>query len=469
MAHQVATNRRAAVLSTAQSTNLFCYELNKSGVASVFGLPSIKAMKQIFGFMLMLASTVYSVAASEPVFETNAQFEASQNARGEGLAAFRAGDHKAALAKMEQALLLRPGNTLILGYIAYLAAETGNLARAAEAATLFASAGQSPGRGIQGKLAEKLSAEVWAGIKEMFDANVAPKGRAAVHTSVAADVKLIEGIAVAPDGRTFVSSVVSGGIYSVSGESYSLLVSAKAHAMGSFFGITYNASHNSIFATYARVEQTPGHIAGEGTTGVAEFDAGTGALINNWVLEGSTNDHQIADILITHDHKIYVSDATGKAVYAIDSDKLMKLFDLPQSMSPQGIAELGGVLYMADWGRGIWRLDRNTNTATLLGRDRKTNLIGIDGLAARDGKLIAIQNGSNPHKVVAITLSTDGLSVAKLEVLAQSLSGFDEPTLGVSTPSGYYFVSGSQWPKFGKGGAVNEGAALNPTTVLKLQ
>jgi len=425
-------------------------------------------MKQIFGFMLALMLAAHSSAANDIIFETNAQFEASQKARAEGLAAFRAGNHTVALVKMEEALSHRPGNTLILGYTAYLAAETGDLTRAQEAANLYAAAGQAPGGGIQRKLTEKLDAGIWADLKEKFDTNIAPKGDALVHATVSADVKLVEGITVAPDGRTFVSSVVSGGIYSVNGNGNTLLVSASTHKMGSFFGIAFDTSHNSLFAAYARVEQTPDTVAGEGTTGVAEFDAATGVLLHNWVLNGSTDEHQIADLLITHDHSVYASDATGRAVYRIDDTKLMKAFDLPASMSPQGLAELDGELYLADYGRGIWHLNTATGAATLLGRQAETNLVGFDGLTARGGRLIAIQNGSNPHKIVALTLSADRKSVTKLTVLAQSLPGFDEPTLGVSTASGYYFVAGSQWPKFGKGGELKDDATIKPTTVLIL-
>lgn len=426
-------------------------------------------MKQIFGLMLVLMFTAHPAAANDIIFETNTQFETSQKGRGEGLAAFRAGDTVLALAKMEEALTHRPGNTLILGYVAYLAAETGYLDRAADAAHQFAAAGQAPGAGIQGALAAKLDPDVWTAIKTKFDANVAARGNTSTHATISTDIKLVEGITIAPDGRTFISSVVSGGIYSVNGSDSTLLIKAKPHEMGSFFGIAYDALHNSIFATYARVDQTPDVAAGEGTTGVAEFNASTGALINNWVLDGATDRHQIADLVIAEGHKIYVSDATGKAVYQIDGDKLVKAFDLPQSMSPQGLAELNGSLYMADWGRGIWRLDRAIGTAELLGRRAQNNLIGIDGLAAQNGKLVGVQNGSNPHKIITVTLSGDGKSVADIEVLAQSLPGFDEPTLGVSTPSGFYFIGGSQWPKFGPGGVVKKGTILKPTAILKLR
>jgi len=425
-------------------------------------------MKNLTSFMLALMLAAHPVAASDLVFETDAQFEASQKARGEGLAAFRAGEATLALSKMEEALTLRPGNPMILGYVAYLAAETGDLKRAANAARKIAVVGQAPGAGIQKKLSEKLTPDVWAAIKAKFDTNVSSMGKASTHAIVGRGAQLVEGIAMAPDGRTFVSTVVSGGIYKVMNGDSILLVNGRSHGMGSFFGIAFDTLHNSIFATYARVDQTPDLAAGEGTTGVAEFDADSGALKNNWVLDGRTDQHQIADLIIAEGHKIYVSDATGKAVYQIDGKALVKAFDLPNSMSPQGITELDGVLYLADWGRGIWRLDRAARTGQLLGRMAEQYIIGIDGLAVRNGKLIGIQNGSNPHKIIEIALSDDGKSVTEIEILAQSLPGFDEPTLSVSTPSGYYFVAGSQWPKFGKGGEVREGSALNATNILKL-
>lgn len=53
---------------------------------------------------------------------------------------------------------------------------------------------------------------------------------------------------------------------------------------------------------------------------------------------------------------------------------------------------------------------------------------GIDGLYRHDGRLIAIQNGIRPHRVVAFTLSDDGLAITGNRTLASKLPEFDEPT-----------------------------------------
>lgn len=425
-------------------------------------------MKKILGLMLLLSSPAHVSAADDFVLETDDQFVASQKARGEGFTAFRAGDHAAALAKMEEALALRPSNTLLLGYVAFLAAETGNLERAAEAARLYAKAGQAPGAAVQGKLAEKLAPEVWAPIRIVFDANTRSSGAAETYALVPNDVLLVEGVAVSPDGDTFVSSVVSGGLYKVDNNTTTQLVRAADHGMGSFFGIAHDPVHNSLFATFARVDQTPGVTAGDGKTGVAEFDAHTGELKREWVLDGTTDKHQIADLLITHDHRIFVSDATGKAVFQIIDNALVKVADLPHSMSPQGLAELDGVLYLADYGRGVLRLEPSTGTATMMAVPPHINLVGIDGLTFHDGQLIAIQNGGSPHRILGLKPNPSGDRLIEVSVLAQALDKFDEPTLGASNGTNYYFVASSQWPKFGKEGVLKEGRTVNPTVILKL-
>jgi len=425
-------------------------------------------MKKILGIALGILLIAQSVASNDIVIETDAQFYASQKARSEGLAAFRTGNHALALTHMEAALKYRPGNTLLLGYVAFLAAETGNLERAEEATLSLMAAGQTPGTAIQKKLAEKLDENLWEELKTKLNANNRPKGTPLKHATIPNDVHLIEGIAVTADGRTFVSSVVSAGLYTLSDKEASLLASAKAHNMGSFFGIAYSAKNDSLFATYARVEQSPSGPINEGKTGVAEFDAATGVLKNNWALEGSTDEHQIADIIITQNHDIYVSDATGKAVYKINNHALVKAFNLPSAMSPQGLAELNNKLYLADYGRGIWLLDTKDNSVTLVGRPKTSNLSGIDGLTAHRGKLVAIQNGTNPQKIISLTLSKEENTILAINILAQSLPNFDEPTLGTSTVNGYYFVANSQWPKFGKNGTLKEGAVPKPTKLMKL-
>jgi hypothetical protein len=47
-------------------------------------------------------------------------------------------------------------------------------------------------------------------------------------------------------------------------------------------------------------------------------------------------------------------------------------------------------------------------------------LDGIDGLWLQEGELIAIQNGLNPKRIVALALSDDGNHITSMRVLEQA-------------------------------------------------
>lgn len=421
----------------------------------------------IFAATCFLLAGPYGFASAD---NSDAAYAAGQTARAEGIAAFRAGDLTTALTKMEEALSHRPGNAAILSNILYLAAETGNLTRAEEAAYIFAAKGIAPGAPFQAKLKEKLSPEVWAKVEAKFLANSKRIGAADIIASLSTNARLVEGIAVTNTGDLLAATVASGSIYKVAGSKTSspresLLVEGKKHGMASFFGVAYASKSNTLYATYAQIEQSP-QLSEQAVTGLAAFDAETGTLRNNWVLGSEDTNHQIADIVLTPAGEIYVSDAQGKAVYHLGKTGLELAFDLPLSVSPQGLAYKNGMLYLADYGRGIWKLDPETGSASILPAPENSELLGIDGLTNHKGALFAIQNGINPHRI--LKLSIGGSTISDVAVVAQALPGFDEPTLGVSTKDGYYFVASSQWPKYGTGASLREGVTLSPTLIMKL-
>ena len=84
---------------------------------------------------------------------------------------------------------------------------------------------------------------------------------------------------------------------------------------------------------------------------------------------------------------------------------------------------------------------------------------GIDGLYRYRDKLIAIQNGIQPHRVVAFALSDDGLAIDSADVLAMNLPEFDEPTLGTVVGDDFYFVANSHWNRFDRDGNLPDGLA----------
>lgn len=427
-------------------------------------------MKHILGIFLFTCIWASPAVSADIFFETESAYTASQEARNNGVAAFRAGDLKTALIHMEEALSHRPNHPLLLGYVAYLAAETGATGKAHEAAMKYAAMGIAPGDDIRlalkNALGEKLGEKANA-LEEHFQRNLTPKGSAETKFLLPESLALVEGIARDNKGRFFFGTVVSGEIYRMDATGPTKIVDAKQHEFGSFFGMAFHKGR--LFVTFANIEQTPQYIEGEGQTGIARINPDTGAVEHVWTQPGGTEGQQLADIAVTQDGGVFASDAKGKRVYQITGDTLFPLFVHDGFMSPQGLAETAnGHLILADYGRGLWHLDRTSGTVTLVGVPEGVSLHGIDGLVRHGNELIAIQNGVAPHRILGLTLSNDGKSISKVTVKAQALADFDEPTLGVSTPDGFYFIATSQWPKYGKWGAIKEGAEITPTAVMKL-
>jgi len=423
-------------------------------------------MKHILGIFIFAVALASAATADDLFHETEAAYEASQTARNKGVAAFREGDLQTALKHIEEALGHRPNHPLLLGYVAYLAAETGDKEKARHAAARYGALGLSPGNDIRLALRNALGDEARR-LEDRFDANLAPAGSATTKFMLPESLQLVESIARDDMGRFFFGTVVDGGIYRMDAAGPVKIVDTKQHEFGSFFGMT--VAGGSLYATFAHIEQTPGHVEGEGQTGIARIDPDTGEILDVWTLPGGTEDQQLADITVTHDGVIFASDAKGKKVYQITGDTLFPLFAHAGFMSPQGLAETpDGRLIMADYGRGLWHLDRKTGAATLLGAPRDVSLHGIDGLARHGDYLMAIQNGVTPHRILKLTLAADGNSVEQAAVAAKALEAFDEPTLGISAQDGFYFVASSQWPKYGPGGMVREGAEVAPTAIMKL-
>ena len=412
-------------------------------------------------------AAVLALPTGSPMAEDEAAFQASQEARGRGGEAFRAGDLTAALAAMEEALSYRPGHPGLLGNVAYLAAATGDGQRAVEALEAYAALGLVPGGEIRAKAKEAVTPAAWERLEAAFTRNGRAIGMADIDTPLPADLRLVEGIALGPDDTLYVGTVVSGGIYRMDGHEATMIVGAKDHEFGSFFGMTMH--DGSLYATFARVEQTPGYVPGEGQTGLAKINPATGDVLQVWTLPGGTEGQQIADLAVTAAGTIYLSDAQGRKVYRVKGDTLEPAFTHEGFMSPQGIAELPGKgLYLADYGRGIWHLNEKSGEATLLEAPEGSSLLGIDGLVAHKGRLIAIQNGVNPQRIIEVHPGADGIE--SVTVLAQALDGWNEPTLGVSGNAGLYYIAASQWPKYGESGSLRNGAeppSVTPVMVIR--
>lgn len=429
-------------------------------------------MKQTFFALLALAAT-HTVQAQSYITETEEQYARSQEARAEAITAFRAGELDAALEGMLRALSDRPTNVAILGNAIFLAAETGDAGLAENLTRQYLKMSIVPGEGVQAKLEEALPEAIWSDLKAEIERLMTPVGAAEVWREVPTDIQLVEDIADDGSGGFYASSVVSGTITHV--DAYGNVepfLKDQTTKYGSFFGLAYErlARNPYLYATFGWVDQTVGLQKENAQTGVLKIHPTTGEVVRKWVLPGGVEGQQIADIVATGKHGVFATDGQSGKIYKIAGDALKQLPLTVSLRSAQGI-ELAddSSLLVADYGRGLWYIDPETNSARLLAVPDTISLIGMDGLFMHRGRLIAIQNGITPHRIIEIETDRAYETVTGIKVLAQNLPEFDEPTLGISTSNGIMFVASSQWPKFGAGGTVREGATIDPTRIMLIR
>jgi DNA-binding beta-propeller fold protein YncE len=213
------------------------------------------------------------------------------------------------------------------------------------------------------------------------------------------------------------------------------------------------APNGHFWLATAALPETPGVSAElRGKTALVEIDPASDVVVQRIEPPNDSLQHGFGDVGVAPDGTVFVSDAAG-TLYRVRAGQLEAVGAVRSWVSPQGITfgPDGKQLFVADYSRGVFRVDPVTGAATQLAAPRNTTLLGIDGLAYHRGSLIAIQNGIRPYRVVKLRLDAARTHIRSVELLESNHPLFDEPTTGVVVGDRYYFIANSHWPSFANG------------------
>jgi sugar lactone lactonase YvrE len=255
---------------------------------------------------------------------------------------------------------------------------------------------------------------------------------------------IAESIAYDPKSRAFfVSSVRKRKILRV--DASGAVRDFVASEVWGVNGLGVDAKRRILYATsmaHARVEgfdkdKPPGGA-------LFAFDLDSGKRIARY---DAPKDVFVDDLTVAPDGTVYVSNSQGSVLKLADG----ALTTFARGMrSAQGSAFGNGLLYVADYAGAIFAVDPRTGDAAKLTLPDDFAAIGIDGLEFVDGRLLAIQNGVNPNRVVRLTL--DGpLRVKSWEIVDMNREEMDEPTIGVAAKGAFYWIANSQGDRIAKG------------------
>lgn len=302
----------------------------------------------------------------------------------------------------------------------------------------------------------------------------APVGSSATAFTLPEKDLIPEGIAHdAASGAFFVSSVHRRKIVRFASGKVTDLVKEGQHGMYAVLGIALDEPRRSLYACSAAVPEMKGYRDEDrGKAGLFELDAQTGKLRRKVLLDGAVEKHNLNDLVIDAKGEVLVSDPAASTIHSLaPGATALTVFLAPGPLaSPQGLAlsQDEKALYVADYSRGIARVDRATREVTYLTAPPDATLTGIDGLRMYSGALIAIQNGVRPHRVMRLTLTADGAAVQSATVLEMNNPHFNEPTLGVVAGKDFVYIANSQWGSFDKGGAIWPPDRLKEPVILRL-
>ena len=278
-----------------------------------------------------------------------------------------------------------------------------------------------------------------------------------------------EGIAAGPDGELYLGSIRHGDIVRIADDTRRL-IAASDGPHWSVFGMRLAEDGLLWFVSSAIPEFAELEEADAGKTGLYALDTRTGDIVVRAVVPDTGNKQVLGDLVLDGDDTIYLADQADGIIYwySIKSNEFSTLVDRGQLVSPQGLVfdESGSSLYVADYVAGLYRVSLSTGNVERVTPHESTNDYGIDGLYRYKNKLVAIQNGIRPNRVVEFQLSADGSVVIASKILAMNLPEFNDPNLGEIVGDSFLFIANSHWPKFDRDGNLPED--LTGPIVLKI-
>ncbi len=281
---------------------------------------------------------------------------------------------------------------------------------------------------------------------------------------------------VAFDKKTkayFVSSVHQGKILKIDEKRNVREFSTKEDELWSVLGIKIDEKRRLLYAcTTAFPQYINFKKSDEGKSGIFKYNLDTGKLIKKYILSENDKKFVIGDLAIHKNGDVYATDSVSPHIYKIDTktDSLEIFLKSENFSSLQGITfnKNYSELFVADYSKGIFKISLSNKTYKQLKPASNITILGIDGLYFYKNKLIAIQNGTRPNRVVELALDDSQSKIISFKALEANHSDFEDPTLGTIVNNQFYYVANSQWNFFGRDGKLQRDKLKNPV-ILKLR
>lgn len=210
--------------------------------------------------------------------------------------------------------------------------------------------------------------------------------------------------------------------------------------------------------------------ASEGRGALFRFDLDTGNLIRAYWGPGTKGKPVLFnDLVIAPDGDVFATAGPDGIWRVRRGAETIEPFVAPPGSFFNGIAITpdGRTLFAASHFEGPMKIDIATKSQSLLDLAPGVALGGIDGLYVHENSLVAIQNGTDPMRVLRAWMNPEMTRVTRMAVLEQEHPETDFPLTGVIVGDDLYYIGRSQLRAF-DGPKIWPDEKLKESTVLKL-
>jgi sugar lactone lactonase YvrE len=423
----------------------------------------------ILRFLLLaaLAPAALAAAQSDPVVESRAHYRAA-------VQAYEARDLPAFLEHAREAQALRPAHGGVTYALASAFALTGDTAGALATLRHYAALGYSADLAADSDFVRLRGNEAYAELARRLERNAEPVVASRVAFELPERDLLTEGIAHdARDDVFYVGSVHRSKIFRITRGTVSDFA-PELPGRWAPLGLRVDRRRGALWVAAAALPQTAGYNPSDsGRSAILRYDLESGRLRARYDTPTDGMLHAIGDLIVTRGGDVYATDSRAPVLYRVSArgDRLERFVESPLLLSGQGLALTADErwLYVADYARGILRVDLRDRSVSLVEAADSVLALGIDGLYFHQGTLVGIQNGVTPHRVARFTLSPAGDRVLRAEVLERAHPRYDEPTLGVLVEGDLFYIANAQWERFGQDGQIAKPGSLRSPAVLRLR
>jgi hypothetical protein len=402
----------------------------------------------------VLSAGLVALRAAEPPVTAQAMALAR-----EGAAAAEEKEYATYLAKMEQAVALRPDYPRMLVNLA--AAQVANDQPAEAVATLerLAALGVNSPVDKSPDFAPLKGRKDFEAVVKKIAGNMAAKGMGTIAFSLPGVTGLIDGIAWREKtGQFFFGDVNGRAVWVRRGDGTLARFTPEGDDLYGVFGLAVDEARGALWAATSAVPAMRGFsTAMDGTAGLAEIDLESGAVRRVIpVVRGSGDQysHVLGDLALAADGTLYLPDSGGPILWRLvpGATALEPFVESPEFMSLQGVVVLpdGDTLVVSDYPNGLLAVSIGSRVVRRLPPPENTTLVGLDGLAlAANGDVLAIQNGVRPNRILRISLDGAAEQVAAVKVLESGHINMPAPSLGcIATDGNFFYVGNAGWTRF---------------------